>query len=346
MTEVKTNEERPQSTNPIVALEGVFKIYKQGHLEVVALNNVDLRVYPGELVVIMGPSGSGKTTLLNIIAGLERPNAGSVKVKNLEISRLKDEGIQQLLQNDIGIIFQFFNLIPSLTAAGNVEMPMIVAKKPKNERKKRVEELLNDVGLKNRTRHRPFTLSGGEKQRVAIAQAFANNPKLILADEPTGNIDSVSAEKIMGIFHQNMEKYPDKAMIIVTHDPAFRKIADRTYVIRDGQFIREIGKMAMKDLNSNEYDYSDENSQIIDIKPKHEQSKALIEEPQDLCKMESITQCPICHSENILKGYDKNTSAFLIFGSQMTTTLSIACLDCHSMNFQKIAVFNIKKDLV
>ncbi|UYP46832.1 Vitamin B12 import ATP-binding protein BtuD [Candidatus Lokiarchaeum ossiferum] len=346
MSEEDSNEKNIEQKSPAVSLEGVYKIYKQGHLEVIALNNIDLTVYPGELVVIMGPSGSGKTTLLNIIAGLERPNAGSVKVKELEISRLKDEGIQQLLQNDIGIIFQFFNLIPSLTAAGNVEMPMIVAKKPKSERKTRVEELLNDVGLKNRTRHRPFTLSGGEKQRVAIAQAFANNPKLILADEPTGNIDSVSAEKIMGIFHQNMEKYPDKAMIIVTHDPAFRKIADRTYIIRDGQFVREIGKMAMKDLNSNEYDYSDENSQIIDIKPKHEQSKVLIEEPQDIFKMESITECPICHSKNILKGYDKNLSAFHIHGSQMITTLSIACLNCHSMNFQNVAIFNVKKDLV
>ncbi|WP_371802331.1 ABC transporter ATP-binding protein [Candidatus Lokiarchaeum ossiferum] len=346
MSEVNSKKIKIEQKNPVVSLEGVYKIYKQGHLEVIALNNIDLTVYPGELVVIMGPSGSGKTTLLNIIAGLERPNAGSVKVKDLEISRLKDEGIQQLLQNDIGIIFQFFNLIPSLTAAGNVEMPMIVAKKPKNERKKRVEELLNDVGLKNRTRHRPFTLSGGEKQRVAIAQAFANNPKLILADEPTGNIDSVSAEKIMAIFHQNMEKYPDKAMIIVTHDPAFRKIADRTYVIRDGQFVREIAKMAMEDLNSNGYEYTDEDSQIIAVQAKHEQSKALIEEPQELCKIESITQCPICHSENILKGYDKNSSSFLIHGSQMTTTLSIACLECHSMTFQKIAVFGIKKDLV
>lgn len=191
----------------------------------------------------MGPSGSGKTTLLNVIAGMEKPNAGSVKIKDLEITRLKDEGIQKLLQYEIGIIFQFFNLIPSLTAAGNVELPMSIIKIPKEKRKSRVRSLLEQVGLESRARHRPFTLSGGEKQRVAIAQAFSNDPSIILADEPTGNIDSVSAEKIMNIFHKTMKNNPDKAIIIVTHDPSFRKIADRTLVLRDGEVIRTIQKI-------------------------------------------------------------------------------------------------------
>jgi len=344
---VKSNSEIKPENSPkfesIVKLEGVYKIYKQGHLEVIALKNINLTVMPGELIVVMGPSGSGKTTLLNVISGMERPNAGSVKIKNLEVTRLKDEGIQKLLQHEIGIIFQFFNLIPSLTAAGNVELPMNIIKIPKAERKERVKTLLAQVGLENRARHRPFTLSGGEKQRVAIAQAFANNPSLILADEPTGNIDSVSAEKIMNIFHETMEKNPEKAVIIVTHDPAFRKIADRTLVLRDGEITREIGKISQSEQFEGEIANGD--SRFTALNDKYSSAKEVIEGPKEFPKFSEITECPSCNSTKILKNFDKNHGSLSIQDQNIIGVVAIACLECHQVQFETVTLFNIKKDL-
>ncbi len=341
-SEIKTEKNSPE-VESIVKLEGVYKIYKQGHLEVIALKNINLTVMPGELIVVMGPSGSGKTTLLNVISGMERPNAGSVKVKNLEVTRLKDEGIQKLLQHEIGIIFQFFNLIPSLTAAGNVELPMNIIKIPKAERKERVKTLLAQVGLENRARHRPFTLSGGEKQRVAIAQAFANNPSLILADEPTGNIDSVSAEKIMNIFHETMEKNPEKAVIIVTHDPAFRKIADRTLVLRDGEITREIGKLSQSEQFTGDIATGD--SRFTALNDKYSNAKEVIEGPKEFPKFSEITECPSCNSTNILKNFDKSHGSLSIKDQNIIGVVAIACLECHQVQFETVTLFNIKKDL-
>jgi putative ABC transport system ATP-binding protein len=337
--------ENSPELEPIVKLEGVYKIYKQGHLEVIALKNINLTVMPGELIVVMGPSGSGKTTLLNVISGMERPNAGSVKIKTLEVTRLKDEGIQKLLQHEIGIIFQFFNLIPSLTAAGNIELPMNIIKIPKAERKERVKELLAQVGLENRARHRPFTLSGGEKQRVAIAQAFANNPSIILADEPTGNIDSVSAEKIMKIFHETMEKNPEKAVIIVTHDPAFRKIADRTLVLRDGEITREIGKLSMAEQNKFAGDIVNGDSRYTAMNDRHSSAKEVIEGPKEYPKFSEITECPSCKSTKILKNFDQSHGSLSIHDQNIIGVVAIACLDCHQVQFETVTLFNIKKDL-
>ena len=340
-SDIKT--EKSPELEPIVKLEGVYKIYKQGHLEVIALKNINLTVMPGELIVIMGPSGSGKTTLLNVISGMERPNAGSVKIKNLEVTRLKDEGIQKLLQHEIGIIFQFFNLIPSLTAAGNVELPMNIIKIPKAERKEHVKTLLAQVGLEKRSRHRPFTLSGGEKQRVAIAQAFANNPSLILADEPTGNIDSVSAEKIMNIFHETMEKNPEKAVIIVTHDPAFRKIADRTLVLRDGEITREIGKLSQSEQFTG--DIANGDSRFIALNDKYSSAKEVIEGPKEFPKFSEIIECPSCNSTKILKNFDKSHGSLSIQDQNIIGVVAIACLECHQVQFETVTLFNIKKDL-
>ena len=169
------------------------KIYKQGKLEVVALNNVNFSIYAGEIVVIMGPSGSGKTTLINCIAGMEQPTAGSVLLRDYEVSKLNDYGKELLLKYEVGIVYQFFNLIPNLTAKNNIELPMMLAKQKKSYIKNRVKVLLNMVGLENQAGQHPNTLSGGEKQRVGIAMALANDPPIILADEPTANVDSISA---------------------------------------------------------------------------------------------------------------------------------------------------------
>ncbi|MHA1728486.1 MAG: ABC transporter ATP-binding protein [Promethearchaeota archaeon] len=226
----------------IVECKDVFKIYKQGKIEIFALRDLNLTIYEGELVVIVGPSGSGKTTLLHVIAGLERPTAGKITVKDLMMTQLKEKQIEHLLQHEFGIVFQFFNLIPHLTVYGNIELPMLVADKDKIYQKENIKNLLEKVDLLNRAFARPYTLSGGERQRVAIAMAFANNPGIILADEPTGNLDSKSSKKIMQIFHEFNIQNPDKAIIIVTHNPIFRRIANRILVISDGSIIREISK--------------------------------------------------------------------------------------------------------
>jgi putative ABC transport system ATP-binding protein len=343
MTIQNSEEQVMTNTKPIVKLSGVYKIFKQGHLEVIALKNIELTVSPGELIVIMGPSGSGKTTLLNVISGMEKPSAGSIQVKGLEVSRLKDEGIQKLLQYEIGIIFQFFNLIPSLTAAGNIELPMNIIKIPKEERRKRVARLLDQVGLKERAKHRPFTLSGGEKQRVAIAQAFANNPSLILADEPTGNIDSISAEKIMEIFHNTILKNPDKAIIIVTHDPAFRKIADRTLVLRDGEIIRQFGKLDMEKIQTQSLSIDDEIDKIVSIEDKHSKAKDILANSSEYPNIEDISNCPNCKSDNILKNYDKQNLTYSATNQHIITNIAIACYKCQKIHFQTGVVFDIKQ---
>jgi putative ABC transport system ATP-binding protein len=343
MTESDGMKLESSPSKPIAELSELYKIFKQGQNEVMALKNINFKIYPGELVVIMGPSGSGKTTLLHVIAGITRPSAGNVTVNDLQVDRLKDEGIQDLLQNHIGMIFQFFNLIPTLTAAGNVEMPMIVAKMPKIERKERVQHLLEEVGMTVRANHRPFALSGGEKQRVAIAQAFANNPELILADEPTGNVDSVSAEKIMQYFKKALVDNPDKAMIIVTHDSVFRKIADRTLILRDGEIIKEYGRFRPDELSSQANGNLPD--QIAEITQKHDQARALIDGQPNYPFFEEITKCPKCGSGEIFKAYDKETGLAFLHDQQIVTRMSLACLKCREITYHYAGMYNIKKDL-
>ena len=234
--------EDSQPKKKIIDCKDVFKIYKQGKLEIFGLRGLNLTVYEGELIVIVGPSGSGKTTLLNLIKGLDRPTAGKIKIKGLEMTQLKEKQIEHLLQHTFGIIFQFFNLIPTLTIYGNVELPMLIAEKEKKFKKERIKLLLDQVGLLNRAFSRPHTLSGGERQRVAIVMALANDPEIILADEPTGNLDSVSAQKILDLFQEFNKNNPKKAIIIVTHNPIFRQIADMTLILKDGAIIKEIPK--------------------------------------------------------------------------------------------------------
>lgn len=329
---------------PVAELSGVYKIFKQKKIEVMALRGIDLKIYPGELVVIMGPSGSGKTTLLNCLCGIERPNAGSVKIKGMEITKLRDEGIQKLLQEEIGIVFQSFNLIPSLTASGNVELPMIVlGKKNKKERKERVEDLLTKVGLDHRLQHRPATLSGGEKQRLSIAMAFANDPSLIIADEPTANVDSVSAESIMTVFQEFMASNPNKALLIVTHDPALRKIADYTLVIRDGQFVRKIEK---KDESSTSLNGSalNEDDFITDMSMSRtdEETNRIIQK-QTFPHLKEIKICPNCHSNNIIKKLDSNDAYGQLIDNKLIQRAALFCKECNELSYVTITAFDINK---
>ncbi len=340
---ISSSEVDSKKKNPIVELSGVYKIFKQKKIEVMALRGIDLKIYPGELVVIMGPSGSGKTTLLNILSGIEKPNAGSVKIKGMEITKLKEEGIEKLLQDEIGIVFQSFNLIPSLTASGNVELPMIVANKEKHYRKDRVKKLLTAVKLDHRLFHRPSTLSGGEKQRLAIAMAFANDPALIIADEPTANVDSISADNIMLVFRDFMKSNPNKAILIVTHDPAVRKIADYTWVIRDGQFVRRIdsSKLQEEEKDSNGFSIMD----ITKDKGGHEIAGKLLE-PVRYPKLSEILICPHCHSSNITKKLDKNDVFCQIHDHQVLQRAAIICKECFEVSFSTVSAFDINKNMI
>jgi len=216
-----------------IAVRDVFKIYRIGKVEIQALRGLSMTVKEGELVSIIGPSGSGKTTLLNLIGGLDKPTAGSIMVGDLEVADLSPRQLTDYRRKTIGFVFQNLNLIPTLTAAENIELPMIAMGIPRSERMRRVKELLDIVGLPHRASHKPDELSGGEQQRVAIATAMANDPPVILADEPTGELDSANARMITE-YLVKVNKEFEKTIIMVTHDANVARAADRIMRIEDG----------------------------------------------------------------------------------------------------------------
>ena len=219
---------------PIIKLENVWKTYRLGKVKLEALRGIDLEIAPGSFVSIMGPSGSGKSTLLNIIGCLDTPTEGKVFLKDQDIALLSEEGLAKIRGKTIGFVFQEFNLLPHLNALENVTLPMIFQKVSEEKRKERAKELLISVGLKERIIHLPAELSAGERQRVAMARAFVNNPELVIADEPTGNLDSLTGKKIMEIltnFHQNQEK----TIVVVTHDPSIANYSEKIINIIDGK---------------------------------------------------------------------------------------------------------------
>jgi putative ABC transport system ATP-binding protein len=220
----------------IIQLKGVGKSYMMDEVEVQALKNVDLNINKNDFVAIMGPSGSGKSTMLHIIGCLDRPSFGKVILNGVDISRLNDSKLARLRGKEIGFVFQTFNLYPTLTAMENVELPMMIIEKDRKERKERATKLLGLVGLSERANHLPSQLSGGERQRVAIARALANNPNLILADEPTGNLDSKSGDEIMKIFVKLNQD--GKTIVVITHDQTIASHAKEIIKIKDGQLIR------------------------------------------------------------------------------------------------------------
>lgn len=222
----------------IIEAMNLRKVYMLGKVPVEALRGVNLKVKEGEFLSILGPSGSGKSTLLNLIGALDKPTSGKVFIDGVDVSILDDNGLAELRRR-IGFVFQFFNLIPRFTALENVELPMAIAGLSKMERRKRAIELLETVGLSGRRSHKPTELSGGEQQRVAIARALANNPRFLLMDEPTGNIDSKNASEIMRLIRRlNEEK--SVTIIMVTHDQRLAKEADRTVYMLDGFIVDEV----------------------------------------------------------------------------------------------------------
>lgn len=211
-----------------ISVEHVSKTYSRDKLVVPVLNDVSLSIQEGEFISLMGPSGSGKTTLLNIIAGIDRPSAGTVNVFGNNIAAMSEKQLSQWRADTVGFIFQFYNLIPVLTAYENVELPLMLSPLSKAERSAQVERALSIVGLGDRTKHTPNQLSGGQQQRVAIARAIATDPKIIVADEPTGDLDKKSAEEIMTLL-ERLNKEFNKTIVMVTHDPS---AAERASIIR------------------------------------------------------------------------------------------------------------------
>jgi putative ABC transport system ATP-binding protein len=226
------------SIEPVIAVREITKVYQMGDVEVRALRGVDLDIYPGEMMSIMGPSGSGKSTLMNIIGCLDVPTAGSYHLDGIDVSHLDDNALAEIRCRKIGFVFQSFNLLARTSAMANVELPLVYAGAGRRARRERATEALELVGLGDRLDHKPNELSGGQQQRVAVARALVNQPSLILADEPTGNLDTQTSQEIMELF-ATLNREQAITIVFVTHDPETAAYCHRIVHIRDGLIERE-----------------------------------------------------------------------------------------------------------
>jgi len=229
----RTDYSKMKGKRPIIEVNDAYKIYKMGDVEVQALRGLNLNVYRGEFVSIEGPSGSGKSTAMNIIGCLDYPTRGSVLLDGKDITELTESQLAQIRGKKIGFVFQQFNLINTLTALENVTLPMVFQDMNREDRIRYAISLLDQVGLGDRKNHKPTELSGGQQQRVAIARALSNDPEVVLADEPTGNLDTKTGDTVMDFLLELKKK--GKTIIMVTHNPALSKFADRVEYLRDGQ---------------------------------------------------------------------------------------------------------------
>ena len=225
----------------LVQIRELTKLYRHGEIDVTALDRVSLEIHAGEFVALMGPSGSGKSTLLHIIAGIDRPTAGDCLVRDVNVSSLTETQLAEWRNCNVGFVFQTFNLIPVLSAYENVELPLLLTKLSSRERREHVEAALALVGLSDRLKHLPRQLSGGQEQRVAIARALVTDPTLIVADEPTGNLDAHSAQEVLGLL-QTLNRQAGKTIIMVTHDPKAAAFAQRTIHLEKGQLLNGSGQ--------------------------------------------------------------------------------------------------------
>jgi putative ABC transport system ATP-binding protein len=225
-------------SKPVLQIENLTKSYMLGKRKVEALNNLNLMVSEGDFVSIMGPSGSGKTTLLNVMGCIDKPTSGIVLLDGIDVGKMPENQLYKIRREKMGFVFQTFNLLPYLNAKENVELPMEGKMKSKGDRNKRASELLSMVGLSGRENHRPNRLSAGEQQRVAIARALANNPAIILADEPTGNLDTKNKQEIVKLLN-NLNKNQGTTIITVTHDSQVAAHTQRMLLLKDGKIVRE-----------------------------------------------------------------------------------------------------------
>ena len=229
-----------------IRLTGIRKIYKIGGEELAALDGIDLSIHQGEFAALMGPSGSGKSTLMNILGCLDRPSSGSYMLDGEEVAGLSDDKLAITRNKKIGFVFQNFNLLSRISALDNVALPLVYAGVSKKDRLERARQCLQAVGLSDRADHQPNELSGGQRQRVAIARALVNDPHIIMADEPTGNLDTKSTKDIMGIFEAMHEI--GRTIILVTHEPEIAACASRQLLVRDGKITRDAGKGVVMDV--------------------------------------------------------------------------------------------------
>jgi putative ABC transport system ATP-binding protein len=227
------------ATRAVVSADSITRRYGEGESAVDALRGVSLQIMSGELTAVMGPSGSGKSTLMHILAGLDRPTAGTVEISGEEITDMNDNELTLLRREHIGFIFQFFNLLPMLSAEENILLPLSLAgEKPNREW---VDELIGKVGLADRRTHRPSELSGGQQQRVAIARSLVTRPTVLFADEPTGNLDSTTSDEILQLLRGSVDDY-GQTIVMVTHDAGASAVADRTMFLADGSLVKDIGR--------------------------------------------------------------------------------------------------------
>lgn len=222
---------------PIIEVHNLRKVYHMGNEKIVALNHVNLEIEKGEICCLFGTSGSGKSTLLNMLAGLEKPTKGTVRIKKAQIEQMNESQLADFRQKYIGFVFQSYNLIPTLTAQENVALPLLFQGISKKERNQRAKEMLEAVGLKKRLHHKPKEMSGGQQQRVSIARAFVNKPQILFADEPTGNLDTHTTIEVMDIITK-IAKEHNQTLIIVSHDPEIAEYANKIITVQDGDILR------------------------------------------------------------------------------------------------------------
>ncbi len=234
-----------EGTIGVVHAEGVVRVYGEGDTAVRALHGVDVQIEPGQLTAVMGPSGSGKSTLMHILAGLDRPTSGSVKIDGIEITTLGDDALTKLRRQHIGFIFQFFNLLPMLTARDNIVLPLTIAGEKADPQF--FDQLVERVGLADRLHHRPAELSGGQQQRVAIARALVSQPTVVFADEPTGNLDSRTSGEILTLMRGSVDEY-GQTTVMVTHDAKAAAMADRVLYLADGEIVKETGRSSQHEI--------------------------------------------------------------------------------------------------